>query len=229
MIDDPPLLEICRTIVRPSPDIVAAFANVPTGNVADALGGSGALFHDIKPLDEASSSFCGIAVPCQAAPSDNLALFAALDMAEPGDVIVAATGGYREAAVAGDLMVGMAKNKGVAALVTDGSVRDARGIREVGLPCFAGGVSPNSPDRKGPGTAGLPIVIGGVSVAAGDIVVGDADGVVIVPAGRAKIAIEALQSVLVAEAELEAKVKAGLTQLEPVQALLNGPGIVRRD
>lgn len=229
MIDDPALLEVCRTVVRPAPDIIAAFANVPTGNVADALGGSGAVSHAIKPLDESNSSFCGIAMPCQAAPADNLALFAALDMAEPGDVIIATTGGYREAAVAGDLMVGMAKNKGVAALVTDGSVRDAAGIRQTGLPCFATGISPNSPDRKGPGTAGLPIVIGGVSVAAGDIVVGDADGVVIVPASRAQATIKALRSVMAAETELEAKVKAGLTQLEPVQTLLNGPGIVRRD
>jgi len=229
MIDDPPILEICQKIARPAPEIVSAFEKVPTGNVVDAMGGSGALSHLIKPLDENNAVFCGIAIPCHAAPADNLALFGALDIAEPGDVIVAATGGYRDAAVSGDLMTGMAKNKGVVALVTDGSVRDANGIREVRLPCFAAGVSPNSPDRKGPGTVGLPIVIGGIAVAAGDIVVGDADGIVIVPTGRAAAVIQALETVRTAEAALDEKVKAGLTQLEPVQALLNGPGVIRRD
>ncbi|MEO1248212.1 MAG: RraA family protein [Pseudomonadota bacterium] len=229
MIDDPPILEVRRTIVRPTQSILDGFVEAPTGNVADALGGSGALTHTIKPVDEAASAFCGVAIPCRVSPADNLAVFAALDIAEPGDVILVATDGYLEAAVTGDLMIGMARNKGVQALVTDGSVRDVHGIRQVGLPCFAAGVSPNSPARNGPGSAGLPIVIGGVAVAAGDIVVGDADGVVVVPADRAEAASHALSAIKSAEADLDAKVQAGLTQLDPVRAILDGPGVISRD
>ncbi len=229
MIDDPPILEIRRSVVRPEQTILDAFDGAPTGNVVDALGGSGALSHTIKPVDEAASAFCGVAIPCRVAPSDNLAVFAALEIAEPGDVILVATEGYLEAAVTGDLMIGMASNRGVRALVTDGSVRDVRGIRQVGLPCFAAGVSPNSPARNGPGSAGLPIVIGGVAVCAGDIVVGDADGVAVVPADRAPAASRRLSDIKAAEADLDAKVKAGLTQLDPVRAILDGPGVLFRD
>lgn len=229
MIDDPPILEIRRSFSRPAQAILDTFNGAPTGNVVDALGGGGALWHTIKPVDEETSAFCGVAIPCRVSPADNLAVFAALDIAEPGDVIMVATDSYLEAAVTGDLMLGMARNKGVRALVTDGSVRDVHGIRQVGLPCFAAGVSPNSPARNGPGSAGLPIVIGGVAVAAGDIVVGDADGVAVVPADRADAASRTLLAVKAAEADLDAQVRDGLTQLDPVRAILSGPGVLTRD
>lgn len=95
-------------------------------------------------------------------------------------------------------------------MVTDGCVRDIPGIHAVGLPCFAAGVTPNSPARNGPGTVGLPVVIGGVAVNAGDIVLGDADGVVIVPFDLIDRVIGRLPAIREAEAGLDAKVKAGL-------------------
>ena len=181
-----------------------------TGHLVDAMGGAGALGWRIKPVDPSATSFCGVAVTCQAGPSDNLALFGALDVAKPGDVIVCGTDAFMGAAVTGDLLVGMARNSGVAALVTDGVVRDVAGIASVGLPVFCAGVSPNSPARNGPGSVGTPIVLGGVAVDFGDIVIGDGDGVVIVPRLAAAGLLEALAQVRVAEAALEAKVKGGL-------------------
>ena len=180
MIENPPLLQVRRRFVRPPPAEVAAFAGLPTGFVVDALGGGGGLDGRIKPIS-AATAFCGVALTCDAGPADNLAAFGALSLAEPGDVIVCAAAGYERTAVTGDLLLGMMKNRGVAGFVTDGHVRDIAGIRAVGLPCFAAGVTPNSPARNGPGTVGLPVVVGGVTVAAGDIVVGDEDGVVVVP------------------------------------------------
>jgi regulator of RNase E activity RraA len=103
----------------------------------------------------------------------------------------------------------MARNGGVAAVVTDGVVRDIPGIDAVGIPVFACGVSPNSPQKNGPGRIGLPIVIGGVAVDAGDIVVGDQDGVVVVPRARAAAVAAALEAVLVKEANMDEAVKAG--------------------
>src|SRR5579872_2700737 len=194
MIKDPPLLKIKRQFPRPSGADVSALAGLPTGFVADALGGRGALDGRIKPVGEAKQ-FCGVAITCAAGPADNLAMFGALSIATSGDVIVCATDGFGQTAVTGDLALGMMKNRGVVAFVTDGFVRDIAGIRAVGLPCFAAGVIPDSPARSGPGTVGLPIVVGGVAVAAGDIVVGDEDGVVVVPAPRIKEAIESLVSV----------------------------------
>src|SRR4051812_44740623 len=139
----------------------------PTGFIIDALGGRGAVAPDIKPVITEQASFCGVAVTCHVGPADNLAVFAALPLLQAGDVIVAAADGYRETAVVGDLVLGMARNLGAVAFVTDGCVRDIPGIRDVGLPCFAAGVVPNSPVRNGPGTVNLPIVLSGQTVQAG--------------------------------------------------------------
>lgn len=225
MIKDPPVLRIRRSFERPSQEMLRHFTGAMTGHLVDAMGGSGALDWRIKPLDGTPSAFCGIAVTCDAGPADNLALFGALDVVQPGDVIVCATGGHMSAAVTGDLLLGMARNCGVAAFVTDGVVRDQAGIRAVGLPVFCAGVSPNSPARNGPGTAGLPIILGGVAISAGDIVVGDGDGVVIIPLARAAAVVKALDGIRAAEMSLEAKVKAGLRLPDFVASILSSDRI----
>ena len=210
MIDDPPLLQIRRNIERPARHALEALAGLQTGYVADALGGRGALDHRIKPLAPFSGTLLGTALTCHCGPGDNLALFGALHAAEAGDVLVAAADGFTHTAVAGDLMMGMARNRGIAGLVTDGMVRDAAGIRAVGLPVFCAGVTPNSPARNGPGHVGLPVVIGGVQVASGDVIVGDDDGVVVIPRGLLQQALARLPAIRAAERDLEDKVKSGL-------------------
>ena len=90
----------------------------------------------------------------------------------------------------GDLLIGVARNRGAAGFVTDGLVRDLDDLETIGLPIYAMGVTPNSPQRRGPGSVGLPIVCGGVSVASGDVVVGDRDGVVVVPRARISETLE---------------------------------------
>ncbi len=220
MIEDAPLLTIRRRFPRPSPAEVRAFAGLQTGFVVDALGGSGALAAPIKPVTPVQS-LCGVALTCDPGSGDNLALFGAITVAEPGDIVVAARHGFLGNAVTGDLVLGMMKNRGIAGFVTDGAVRDVAGIRGVGLPCFAAGVSPNSPSRVGPGTVGLPIVIGGVAVASGDIIVGDEDGIVVVPQARIAATIARIATVRSAEAALDAKVRGGLVVPDFVQALVD--------
>ena len=187
-----------------------ALQRVPTGYVVDALGGGGALDYRIKPIVVEQSTFCGPAITCYCGPADNLAVFGTLEHLRPGDVIVAACAGHTGCAVVGDLVLGMARNGGAIAFVTDGCVRDVPGIRAVGLPCFCAGVTPNSPARVGPGTVGDAIVVGGVAVHTGDIIVGDQDGVVVVPFDRIEAVIGGLDKIRAAEADLEAKVKGGL-------------------
>lgn len=220
MIMDPPILKVRRNFPRPPDDVVKLLTGAAVGHLVDALGGSGALDWRIKPLADKASKFCGVAVTCDAGPADNLALFAALDIATPGDVIIASTGGHPAAAVTGDLLVGMARNCGVAAVVTDGAVRDVSGIIEAGLPVYCAGVSANSPSRNGPGTVGLPIIVGGVAVDAGDILVGDADGVVAIPRLMAAEVAAKLTEIRAAEKSLEAKVTAGLRIPDFVLTLL---------
>ena len=211
MIEDPPLLTMRRNFSRPTAEQLAAFEGVQTGFVVDAMQGRGALDFRIKPIDNGQATFHGVAVTSDNGPADNLAVFCSGEIVQPGDVLMAATDGFMATAVSGDLMLGMFKNKGAAAFVTDGCVRDIAGIREVSLPCFSAGVTPNSPVRNGPGTVGLPVVIGGVAVSTGDIVVGDIDGVVVVPHDDIDNVIASLTDILTAESEMVAKVKDGLS------------------
>jgi 4-hydroxy-4-methyl-2-oxoglutarate aldolase len=145
-----------------------------------------------------------------------------LPVLSQGDVMMVATDGYTATAVAGDLLMGMARNQGAAAFVTDGCVRDIPGLQGVGLPCFSVGVTPNSPARNRPGTVGLPIVIGGVAVETGDVVAGDADGVVVVPFDRIDAVLARLPDIRRAEAALDARVKGGLTVPDFVRAWYDG-------
>jgi 4-hydroxy-4-methyl-2-oxoglutarate aldolase len=226
MIKDPPLLTMRRVFERPSAAEIASFANVPTGHVVDAMGGRGALDYRIKPLARVTSVMIGVAITCHCGPADNLALFAALAAAGPGDVLVAATDAFTGTSITGDLLMGMARNRGLAGLVTDGLARDVVGILGVGLPVYCAGLSPNSPARNGPGSVGLPVVVGGVAVEAGDIVIGDDDGVVVIPRPEANSVLMRISDVRAAESALEAQVKAGLDIPDFIRSVLASNRIV---
>lgn len=224
MIDDPPLLTINRRIDRPAASTIAQLRGAQTGHIVDALGGLGAMAAVIKPAAGAPPAMwplCGPALTCVCKPGDHLALVGALANAKPGDVIVAATDGYVGTAVVGDLMMGIAKNRGLAGLVTDGAVRDVDGILAVGLPVFCAGVSANSPAKTGPGTVGLPVTIGGLTVCSGDIVVGDRNGIVIVPRARIDEVIVGLAHVRALEDSAMKAVADGLTFPERWHGLLD--------
>lgn len=210
MIEDPPLLTIKRRFERPAAEIIGAFAGVPVSQVVDAMGGRGALHSAIKPLSPGTAMLAGVAVTCHCGPADNLALFGALDAAVSGDIIVAATDSFAGTAVTGDLVLGMARNKGVAGFITDGLVRDVVGIEAVGLPVYCAGVIANSPARNGPGTVGFPVVLGGVTISPGDILVGDRDGIAVVPRLEAETVLAQLTAIRAAEKTLDALVRQGL-------------------
>jgi 4-hydroxy-4-methyl-2-oxoglutarate aldolase len=227
MLGDPPLLTIRQHIARPPRARIEALRGAQTSHLVDCMQGRGALDWRIKPVDPANAVICGPAVTAFAYPADNLAIFGALDIAEPGDVIIVANDGYTGTALIGDLVAGMMRNKGVAGFVTDGLARDRAGILAAGLPLFCAGISPNSPARNGPGTAGLPVTVGGVPVSSGDVIVGDADGVVVVPQALLDQVVADLALVREAEARAEAKVKHGATMVDAVTSILAGDRIKR--
>ena len=227
MLDDPPLLTIKAGFQRPDPAKVAALKGAQTSHLVDAMDGRGALDWTIKPCDPDNASFVGVAVTCHAYPADNLALFGAMEIAQPGDVIMCANDSYRLTALVGDLVAGMMKNAGLAALVTDGLARDRVGIVAAGLPLFCAGIVPNSPAKNGPGSVGLPVTIGGVPVSSGDVIVGDADGVVVVPQAILDATVKRLGEVRAAEAKAEAMVKGGAKMTASAAALLKSPRVLR--
>ena len=123
----------------------------------------------------------------------------------------------------------MAKNKGVAAIVTDGMARDSPGIVSVDLPVFARGITPNSCVRSGPGRIGLPIVCGGVAIQAGDILIGDRDGVVVIPQADLEAIVGQLAEIRRMEAETQAKIRAGMTHLASIEELLESDKVAYLD
>lgn len=210
MAEQPAVLTICNNIDRPSATLYEKFIGLPIGNIVDAQGRSGAVDYRIKPVTSVYR-FTGPVLTVNAGPRDNLAAWAALDQVKPGDVLMIATGGYKQSSVVGDLFVGMAKNAGVAGIVTDGVVRDQEGIEAVGIPVFALGISSNSPQKNGPGSIGLPVVLGGVCVAPGDIACADLDGVAVVKKNRIREVSEKLDSIIAKESSMEADIRSGKT------------------
>ena len=220
MIGQPVTLTVRQNFDRPSSDQIAAFQRISTSFLVDAQNGTGALDYRIKPL-ATDMAFAGSVITVHVEPRDMLAVQPGIALAQPGDVVLIETGGYDGAAVIGDNVAIMAKNKGIRAIVTDGLVRDAEGILAAGIPVFCAGVSPNSPYSLGPGSVGLPIAIKGVPIGSGDILVGDRDGVVVVPRSTIDTVIESLAIVTDLEAEFEKKVNDGATASDWVQELLD--------
>jgi 4-hydroxy-4-methyl-2-oxoglutarate aldolase len=226
MLDDPPLLTLHRGHRRPAAALLERFRGAQTSHLVDAMAGRGALDWRIKPLDAACAAFVGPALTAFAYPADVVGVLGALGEAQAGDVILVANDGYCGTAVIGDLVVGMMRNKGVAAFVTEGLARDRAGIVATGLPVFCAGVVPTSPANNGPGIVGAPIVCGGVAVRSGDILVGDADGVVVVPQERAEVVLTALDAVRAAEALAVAAVEAGATESEKIRRIMGAAVVI---
>jgi len=208
---------------RPSQDLLAKFCGVPTGNICDAMDRMGALDYRIKPLSP-EAQLTGPALTVRTRPGDNLMVWKALDVAKPGDVLVIATYNYTSASTFGENVVQVAKAKGLAGIVCDGMCRDASGIRATGLPTFVRGIVPSSPWKDGPGEIGSVVAFGGAAIHSGDIIVGDEDGVVVVPLVDAPAVAERLEIIAVKETHMADAIAAG--QLIPawVDELIKAKG-----
>lgn len=166
-------------------NLITEFQEVPTTAISDVLNGLNNLDSAIKPLKE-EYRFAGPALTVQLPINDNRAVLEAIGAATPGDVLVIDSKGDTYRAIAGDFVVGMMQTMGIRALVVDGVIRDIVAIKELNLPVFSRGTTVASSGKAGVGAINIPISCGGVSVYPGDIIVGDADGVVVVPQNHAK-------------------------------------------
>jgi 4-hydroxy-4-methyl-2-oxoglutarate aldolase len=175
-----------REFERVSADTVAAARALPAATLHEAGGKIGALPSGIKPVAP-SFRCCGPALTVHSPGGDNLWLHRALDIARPGDVLVVHVSGAYEHGYWGEIMTTMAKVRGLAGLVIDGCVRDGTLLEQIGFPVFARGlcIRGTAKDYGAIGWLNETVLIGDVAVSAGDLVVGDGDGVVIVPRTRA--------------------------------------------
>ena len=194
-------IRVRRDTSRPDRVLWSEFVGAASSMVADAQGRSGALDSGICPISSVVAA-TGPALTIETRPGDNAALLVALDWVRPGDVIVAANFGATAAAIYGGHYAAMAKARGAVAIVSDGPGRDLHEIAELDLPCFSRGLCPNGPFKFGPGSIGWPIAIGGVRIETGDLVVTDADGIVIVPQSRLKETAARLREIKKHEGEI---------------------------
>ncbi|MFC4012956.1 RraA family protein [Nonomuraea purpurea] len=179
-------------------DALARLAVLPTANIGDAMDRLGALDSRIRAVWP-GARVAGRAFTIWTRSGDNALIHQALDVVRPGDVIVVNGGGDESRALIGELIGQRAKNAGVAGFVIDGAVRDAEGLGEMGMPVFARAVTPAGPYKNGPGHLGRTIAVGGVAVAPGDLILGDADGVVVVPLAEAERVAQAAEAVFANE------------------------------
>lgn len=165
---------------RPDDRLLARFRDLPTANIGDAMDRLGVLYPAIGPAWP-GARMVGPAFTVWTRPGDNLGIHAALDAVEPGDVIVVSGGGDESRALIGELIGARARSLGVAGFLLDGAVRDTEGLAEYRMPVFARSRTPAGPYKDGPFALSVDVAVAGVVVKPGDIIVGDADGVVVVP------------------------------------------------
>jgi RraA family protein len=190
-----PGFRVRTEVDRSAAGLATRFAHFPTPDISDRMNRLFTMHHAIGPLTDARLRLAGPAVTAKVFPGDNLMVHKAMDIARPGDVIVVDTSASHMTAVLGDMICTKAQHRGVAGFVVDGLVRDLDAIHALGtMPVFARGTTPIGPLHRGPGEVNHPVACGGVVVNAGDIVVGDADGVVVVPADVARTVLEDLEA-----------------------------------
>lgn len=197
------------------PDLVAAATRFSAATIHEACGQQGALPSMIKPVSPAFR-LGGPAFTVRCAPGDNLWLHRGMYQAAPGDVLVVETGGHLEAGYWGEIMTRAALGRKLSGLVLEGGVRDAAVIAGLGLPVFASRVCLRGTSKTAAagGGLGLPIRIGEVVVRPGDLVVGDLDGVVIVPAENAAAVIVEAQARVEREAAILRALEGGARTLD---------------
>ena len=172
-----------------SKEIIAAIGKFSSATLHEAMGRYGDLPSGIKPISP-HMKVCGTAYPVKTMPCDNTILHRAYAYAKPGDVLVVDCSGYYEAGYWGDLMSLGAKTQGIAGLVIDGCVRDADDIEAMGFPVFSRGLCIKGTGKHGDGTLNEPIILGNWTINPGDVIVGDRDGVVVVPQEKVLETIE---------------------------------------
>jgi regulator of RNase E activity RraA len=206
------------------PQLVQKFRAVPASTIADAMGRFG--FMDPEIRQRTRRHVCGLAVTVQCRPADNLMVHKALQVAHPGDIVVVRTGANTTNAVFGELMGRAAVAVDLGGIVVDGAIRDVDGLDAIQFPAFSRTVSPGACDKDGPGEINVPICCGGVVVSPGDLIVGDADGVVVVPRDDAAVVLEAAMQFLHREEKRIEEIRLGQVVRGDVDELLRSRGVI---
>ena len=184
-----PGFKLRKSFARPPANLVRQLAQFAAANVSDIQGRQLTMRSEVHPVTFPGRTVVGPALTVKARPGDNLMAMKAIDLAQPGDVIVISSDGEANLSVWGGIMSMMAARRGIVAVITDGVVRDVAQCREANLPIWATGLTPVGPTKLGPGQINQQMSCGGVIVNPGDVILADEDGVVVVPQGELEAVI----------------------------------------
>ena len=209
----------------PEAEVVEAFKSIPVAAIGDSMSrnvGTMGLRQYHARLD---AVLCGPAVTVRVRPGDNLMIHKALMMVQPGDVLVIDGGGDVSQALVGGLMRTTCVARKLAGLVIDGAIRDLCEWAEDGMPIFARAHTHRGPSKDGPGEINVPVSCAGMAVLPGDLIVGDADGVIAVPAADAAEILQRSRAHLVKEAAIRENNREGTADPERFDAVLRAKGL----
>ena len=208
---------------RPDPRLVAELARMVTPHLSDSMERLYAGGHQLRPMHK-EGKLAGPAFTVRTAAGDNLLVHKALDTAQRGDVIVVDAGGWLDNAIIGELMAARARQRGIAGIVIWGAIRDSAEIAAGTYPVYAAGVTHRGPYKNGPGEINVPVVVGGMPVNPGDIIIGDADGLVAVPQEQAERVLASAKSILEKETASMKQILAGTVDRSWVDKALKEKG-----
>ncbi|WP_423206589.1 RraA family protein [Paracoccus yeei] len=206
-----------------SADLVEKFSRLPVANVSDSMHRMTAAGPRLRKMHR-EGVLAGPALTVKARPGDNLMLHKAIDMAQPGDVIVVDAGGDLTNSLMGELMLAYAIRRGVAGFVLNGAIRDADQFIAMNLPVFAAGITHRGPYKDGPGEINVPIALDGMVIHPGDLMLGDSDGVLAVPFEAAEEVYARTAAKQEAEVKQMAAIEAGTNDRSWVDAALKRLG-----
>ena len=206
---------IYTNIKRVSKELIDEFKVLSTAIVSDAMNRMNSMSAEIKPII-GDVNISGSAVTVQCIAGDNLMIHKAIYVAEPGDVIVVDARGHKNTSVWGNIMTKACKIREIEAVVIDGSIRDVRENKEEKYPIFCKGVVPAGSQKNWGGNINVPIQCGGAPVNPGDIIVGDDDGVVVVPRNVAKEVLQKVKERVRMEEKWINEIQKGMTTLEVI-------------
>jgi 4-hydroxy-4-methyl-2-oxoglutarate aldolase len=185
-------------------NIVTAFEEIPTTCISDTMQGLNNMDPSIKPLKE-EYRVAGRAFTVKMPVGDNECVLRAIRDAKPGDILVVDAKGDTYRTIAGDFIIGLAQTLGIKGIVTDGVIRDIVGVKKLNYPVFCKGTTVAASAKAGWGQVNVPISCGGTSVNPGDIIVADADGVVVIPKEIEEDVLKKAKDKLIFDQEREEK------------------------
>ena len=216
-------LQILKRTRQVSAQVVQAYKGLPVANISDCMARMTAGGPRLRPMHK-SGYLAGPALTVKTRPGDNLMIHKALTLAQPGDVIVVDAGGDLTNSLFGEIMVATAVKIGVAGVVLNGAVRDSEEIGQGSFPLYAAGVTHRGPYKDGPGEVNVPIAIDGMVIHAGDLILGDADGLLCVPFDEVEEVLAATHKKMELEKQMLADIAAGKLDTSWIDATLKRIG-----